>query len=125
MEKAELKLKVSLDDEPTQGVLDALHEAGATDVQPVEQLGALGLATVVLAVLVVDALASLVARLVRLCKAGVVVDARGSRVVITKDPSLPAGSVLLLSKDGTKLTLDKVSDLKLADLLAKAGLKKE
>ncbi|NEU77626.1 hypothetical protein [Nostoc sp. UIC 10630] len=109
MNQDQLKVKVSFDDEPTQDVLAALQEVGAADVEELEQHGVLGIGTVILAILVGNAFYRLVASLLRLWKCGVIVDARGSRVVVKKDCDLPPGSVLIIKLDGTKVTLNEPS----------------
>jgi hypothetical protein len=51
---------------------------------------------------------------------GVVVDARGDKVVTTKDRSLPRGTVVLIAKDGDKVTLEQPDKETLADAMAAA-----
>jgi hypothetical protein len=52
-----------------------------------------------------DSLANLIIRLSPLWKCGVIVDARGARVLTKKDCDLPKGTVLVIAPDGTESKL--------------------
>lgn len=99
-----------------------LEGAGAADVEALEDEGFLPLAGVlVVAVIAVSALANVVMMVLRLWKTGVVVDARGSVVRTQKDAALPRGTVLVLTKAGTRHELSEPSALDIASLLRAEG----
>ncbi len=58
-------------------------------------------------------------RLLPLLKSGVVVDARGTKVTIRKDRSLPAGSVTMVSKRGEHIALDRPAETAISNLLGR------
>jgi hypothetical protein len=115
-----LSVKVSFEDESYADVTAVLREAGGEDIKRARGLGVTG-AEVILVLLAISALTNVVIKLTRLWKCGVVVDARGDTVVTRKDCNLPAGSVLVISKDGQESKLHEPSEVELKKLLE--GLK--
>ena len=87
--------------------LHRLKEVGATDVEELKQRGITGVDFVILGVLVVSTVSRLAIKFIRMWKCGVIVDTRGSKVVVEKNCDLPRGSVLLIKADGTEATLRK------------------
>jgi hypothetical protein len=99
-------------------ILQRLTEAGAdadgTD-PPADAQRDFVVVPVIVGAIALIGLAKAIKGFVDDMKAGMVIDARGDQVKITKDRSLGRGTVLLISKDGT-LSLqhpdaDKISDL--------------
>jgi phosphoribosyl-dephospho-CoA transferase len=97
-----LNIDVSVMDESPDEILTALKEAGAENVKEVKQRGFTGIEIVLVGTLLANALANLIIRLTPLWKCGVVVDARGSRILTKKDCDLARGVVLVISPDGTQ-----------------------
>jgi hypothetical protein len=114
---------VFLDEEPSD-VRSALEEAGAADVRPMEQRGLTGLEIVYLAVLAATGLILLIERTMRMWKCGVVVDARGTRVLVEKSCDLPRGTVLVISPDGVETKLIEPTSKQLNDYLKSIGAMK-
>jgi hypothetical protein len=114
-----LNVDVSFKDEAPEEVMAILNEIGAEQVEQVQQRALTGVEFVVLAILAANALANLVIKLLPLWKCGVVVDARGPRVLTRKNCDLPRGTVLVIHKDGTETKLHKPSGLELASLISK------
>ena len=79
-----LIVDISFEDEASEDIIVALKDIGGENVQQVRQRGFTGIETVIAAVLVVTALTDLVIRLSRLWKCGIIVDARGSRILTKK-----------------------------------------
>jgi hypothetical protein len=97
-----------------------LEQGGARDLAEAREMGLTGVEISVLAIMALPALVNAVIRLSQLFKSGVVVDARGSRVRITRSKDLPSGSVLVLGKDGQKSTLHQPSEAAVTNLLKPA-----
>lgn len=114
-----LIVDISFEDEASEDIIVALKDIGGENVQQVRQRGFTGIETVIAAVLVVTALADLVIRLSRLWKCGIIVDARGSRILTKKDCDLPRGSVLIIAPDGTETKLNEPSQGEIDKLLSK------
>ena len=104
---AEIDLDISFTDESSDAVTGLLQQVGAKQVEKVPQRGMTGIEIVIVGVLIANALAGLVIKLLPLWKAGVVVDTRGKRVLVEKSAALPRGTVLVIAKDGTHHTLEK------------------
>ncbi len=115
-----LDLELSFADEDAQKVLSILNQAGAADVQEVKQFGAVGIEFLVIAIIAAQALANILIKLLPLWKCGVVVDARGPRVLTKKNCDLPRGHVLVFTKDGTQYKLHHPSEFDLTALIEKA-----
>ncbi|WP_411892897.1 hypothetical protein [Yoonia sp. SDW83-1] len=99
-------------------VLNEMNVTGAKSVQP------LGLAATSILIIGAAALALLVnaaIRLVRLWSKGVVIDARGDTVIVKKDPALPRGTLVVISKDGERAEFDKIEDLDVTKIVASLG----
>ena len=116
-----MNIEVSFRDEDASAVSTSLSEVGAESVEQVEQQGFTGIELLFLAVVTADALSSLLAKLVRLWKKGVVVDTRGPSVEITKNVDLPRGTVLIVSGEHDKVTLSQPSDSQLEEAISKLG----
>jgi hypothetical protein len=119
MAQETLQVKIEFHDEAAQDVRSALEAVGAADIDEREQRGAVGLATVLTCVLVAAALVDLVTKLLRLWRSGLVVDARGPKVLVEKRRELPRGTVLVLSPDGTESKLHEPSSQQLDALIKK------
>jgi hypothetical protein len=112
-----LKLDISFEDEAPDDLLAILADVGAQDIKQVRQRGFTGIEIVIVGILVANALANLTIRLSRLWKCGVVVDARGPRVLTKKNCALPRGTVLVINRKGTELKLHEPSELQQETLL--------
>ncbi len=121
----DIDLELTFSDESPEQIQALLEQLGASDVVQQKQRGAAGIEFAFVAMIAVQVLANLVIRLLPLWKAGVVVDARGSRVFTYKDADLPRGSVTVLAKDGTKSTLHQPSELDVNGVLGSLLKKKE
>lgn len=115
-----LNLELTFADEDTPEVLSILKEAEAQDVHPVRQSGALGIETLVVAVIALYAITNVLIKILRVWKCGIVVDARGPRVLTRKNCDLPRGSILILTKKGEQLRFDQPSDFDLKGVIEKA-----
>jgi hypothetical protein len=115
-----LNLELTFADEDTPEVLSILNAEKAQDVQSVRQSGAFGIETLVLAVIAAQAVANLIMKILRVWKCGIVVDARGPRVITKKNCDLPRGSLLVFTKKGEQFRLDQPTDFSVKDLIDKA-----
>ena len=75
---------------------------------------------VILGAIALVALAHVIKNLVDDLQVGVVVDARGEKVVTTKDKNLPRGTVLVRSKNGESATLEQPDKETLAEAVKAA-----
>jgi hypothetical protein len=114
-----LEVEVKFADEDAAQVTTVLKEVGANDVKTRSRLAFADPATIVVCIMVAEALVNLVIKLLPLWKCGVVVDARGPKVTTEKDCALPAGSVLVISQDGTKTELQKPTEFDIKSLIDK------
>lgn len=112
-----MNLELTFADEDAPVVLSILQEAEARNIESVRQLGVVGIETLVLAIITVQALANVIIKILRLWKCGIVVDARGKRVLTKKDCNLPRGSMLVFTKKGEQLRLDQPSDFNIQGLI--------
>ncbi|QHG19714.1 hypothetical protein [Nostoc sp. ATCC 53789] len=114
-----LDIKVSFQDEDSQEVISVLQEVGAEEIQEIKQRGATGIEVVILGIIAAYALTNFITKILRLWKCGVVVDARGTPILTTKNCDLPPGSVLFISQEDTKLQLNEPSEFQISDLILK------
>jgi hypothetical protein len=119
MQPDQVKFEISFEDEAPQDVYTALQEVGADEVKEVTQRGLTGVEFVIVGVVIASAVCSIVGKVLRLWKCGVIVDARGVKVTTEKDCKLPRGTVLIVNRDGTEVTLHEPSDQQLTDLIGK------
>lgn len=117
MESDSVKIDLTFSDEDAADVVALLDETGASGVKHVEQRGMTGVEMVVVGVVLVNAIAGLIAKLSRLWKCGVIINAAGATLVTEKNCDLPRGSVVIVKRDGTEVTLDRPSDADLSSLL--------
>ena len=122
MAQDQLNIKISFRDGSPLAMKSALEAVGAVEVEEVQQRGMVGIATIFLGVLVVSELVSLVAKIVRMWSCGVLVDARGPKLLVEKNCDLPRGDVLVISPDGTQSKLHEPSDTDLNSLIKTIGL---
>jgi hypothetical protein len=112
-----LHFELSFSDEDAKQVIALLDQAGATNTKEVQQKAVSGIEVLILAVIAVEALVNIIIKLLQVWKCGVVVDARGSRVVTKKNCDLPHGDVLVLTKDGARHELHRPSEFDLGALI--------
>lgn len=98
----------------------ALEAGGAGRIRRLEEHGMTGLEIGFLAVASAIALANIVIRLSRLWRPGVRIDARGSKIRVTKDRDLPRGVIVMVTNAGEKVTVDEPDEVSLASVLAAA-----
>jgi hypothetical protein len=106
----EMRIRVSFEETPPAEVAAILSEAGAEEVKQVPQRGLTGIEFLVVGLIASGALANLVSKLARLLKRGVIVDVRGATIVTQENSALPRGSVVIISGNDQKVTLDNPSD---------------
>lgn len=75
---------------------------------------------VILGAMALVALAHVIKNLVDDLQVGVVIDARGERVVTRKDKNLPRGTVMVVSKDGESAALEQPDKETLAEAVKAA-----
>ncbi len=112
-----LKVDINFADEPLNEVLSVFKDVGAKNVKQVSQRGLTGIEIVIVGTIAASGLANLVIRLAPMWKCGVVVDARGARVLTKKDCDLPRGTVLIISPKGTESKLHEPSELQIKSLI--------
>lgn len=114
---SDFSIDVFLEGEDPTAILNNLQDAGAGQIKQVKEKAFTGLEIALFAIIGTQALANLVIRLSSLAKAGVFVDARGSKVTIRKDRVLPRGSIIILTNDGQKSTFHGPKEVTIANLL--------
>jgi phosphoribosyl-dephospho-CoA transferase len=112
-----LNVDIALLGESPQAVLAILEEMDAENVEQINERGMTGIETVIVCSIIASVLANLIMRLVPLWKCGVIVDARGARVLTKKEPDLPPGTVLVIARNGVRSTLHKPSQVEIDSLL--------
>jgi len=117
----DIQIDLSLDSEDTAATEALLKELQAGEIEKVSEKGLTGVEIFFFAIMALPALTNMIIRISALLKTGVVVDARGKRVRIRKEKSLPQGDVLVLTKKGEKSTLHAPSEAKLSALLRLGG----
>jgi len=117
MKDEPLKVDITFADEVSNDVVSAFKDVGAQNVKQVSQRGLAGIEIVIVGTIVASGLANLVIRLAPKWKCGVVVDARGARVLTKKDCELRQGTVLVISPKGIESKLEKPSELQIKSLI--------
>ncbi len=113
-----LSVEFAVDAEDADATIALLGEEHADEVEELEEVGILPAALVIVAaVIALGGLVNAVIRLTRAFSCGVVVDARGEIVRTRKDKNLPRGVVVVLTAEGTEVTLDNPSEVQLNDAL--------
>jgi hypothetical protein len=107
---SDLKVDIALGEDASTDVLAVLRQLDARDVKEVKQRGLSGIETIVVGLMSVKALAGLIVRLLPMWKCGVLVDARGARVVTEKNCDLPGGTVLVINQNGAQTKLAGPTD---------------
>ena len=114
-----LSVEFAVDAEDADATIEVLGEERADEVEELEEVGLLPAALVIVAaVIALGGLVNAVIRLTRAFSCGVVVDARGEIVRTRKDKNLPRGVVVVLTAEGTEVTLDNPSEVQLSDALS-------
>ena len=113
----DVSIDLFLEGEDTAAMRKMLEDSGARQISRVSQRGLTGIEELLLAIIAAQALANLIIRLLPLMNTGVMVDARGSKVSIRKDRSLPNGSVIVITKSGEKSTFHEPSEVTISNLL--------
>jgi hypothetical protein len=116
-----IPIQIVFADENAPDVMAILAQEKADQVEAVQQFGAVGIETLIVAVIVAEAFASLVCKITNLWKCGVIVDARGTRIVTKRDCDLPRGSVLILNKAGEQHKLERPSESDIKSLIGQVG----
>jgi hypothetical protein len=114
---SDVSIDLFLEGEDTAAMRKMIEDSGAGQISQVSERGLTGIEECLFAIMAVQALANLIIRLLPLMKSGVIVDARGSKVRIRKDRSLPNGSVIVIAKSGEKSTLHEPSEVTISNLL--------
>lgn len=113
-----LRVDVTVDGAESTQVMALLEQVGAQKVEKLQQRGLTGIETVLAAIIVASALSNLIIKLLPLWKCGVIVDARGSRVLTQKSCDLGRGTVLVVKSDGTETKLHEPSQVQMEAVLA-------
>lgn len=108
------KFDIVHDEGEADAVLAAAREAGAADAEPIRQHGMSGVEWLVIGSVALPLLVNLAMKLAELWPVGVRMDMRTGRVLKTKDPDLPRGSVLVITENGSQL--HRVKEMALPDL---------
>lgn len=120
-----LSIQVRFQDEDVDQAKAALTSEGAGELKYVAQKGAVGIETLMLAILAAQGLANLLIVYLRLWKCGVIVDTRGPKVEVEKNCDIPRGSVMIVSGKDTRTLLDKPTPFQLEamikSLMSKSG----
>jgi hypothetical protein len=93
-----------------------LRQEGAAADFPADAQRGFAVIPVILGAIAVFGLAKAIKSFIDDMKVGTIIDARGDKVVVTKDKTLGRGTVLLISKDGS-LRLENPDSEKLSDLI--------
>lgn len=112
--KFDIVLKGDEEVDEVDAVLATAREAGASDAKSERQHGVSGVEWLIVGSVALPLLANMAMKLAELWPVGVRIDMRTERVVKTKDPDLPRGSVLVVTENGSKL--HRVGEMKLPDL---------
>ena len=111
----ELKIDVLFEEESADQVIILLEETGAQKVKNLKQQGFVGVESIVVAILVIQALVNFLIKLIQIWNVGVTVDVRGARVKVSRESDLPRGTILIISAKGVETKLNQPSGF---DLLA-------
>ena len=95
----------------------AVESAALGEIRRVEERGLTGVEIALIALVSVEAFAAVIALLYRQWHAGVVVDARGSKVRTTRDPNVPRGVVIVIQKDGVRTEMHEPQDEQLLSII--------
>lgn len=119
MSALDLDVTFTPQDEDDEKETLATVESGATGrVRRLQERGLTGVEIALIAIVSVQALTSIIARLSRQWHAGVIVDARGSKVRTIRDPNVPRGTVIVILMDGTKHEIHEPKEEQLTSILA-------
>jgi hypothetical protein len=115
---------IALGQDSPSDVLALLQKLEAQNVKQVKQRTLNGIETIVAGVLLLKRLATLIVRVLPLWNCGVVVDARGSRILTEKNCDLPRGTVLVIHPDGRQSKADKPTEAEMESLVSDFAPKK-
>jgi hypothetical protein len=104
------------DDPHADEALYRLREQGADAAFPADGQHGIAFIPIIIGAIAVFGLAKAIKSFIDDMKVGMVIDARGDQIKVTKDKSLGRGNVLLISKDGS-LRLENPDADKLGDLI--------
>lgn len=121
MTQTHLATRISFDDEDVNKVEKVLAELQPAAKTTIPGEGLVVSTTIILAVFTLTALVNLVIRLSRIWKCGIIVDCREKEITTQKNCDLPRGQVLVITRDGEKVTLDNPSEVDLKPFLEKLG----
>ena len=103
-----------------ENVLELLRKEGATAHLQRRQ-GVIGIVEIAIAAAIgISALSSVIIRILRTKECGVIIDARGPEVKISKNCDLPRGTVTTISRAGDEMITDDVPGDRLSDLIKAA-----
>jgi len=113
----QLTIELSFADEPVAEMKAMLEKGRASEIEIEDQRGVAGALCVIICIVAVEVLVDIVTKLLRLWRCGVIVDARGPKVLVEKNCNLPLGTVWFIAPNGSKTIFDKPSELQLDTLL--------
>jgi hypothetical protein len=105
-----IDVDVVFDDEDSADVVALLNEVGATNVKDDAPHAFTGAEILIVGIVLAQALVTLVTRIARIWKCGVILDARTSPVTVQKNCDVPRGTMVIVKGDGSEVTLDKPSE---------------
>ncbi|WP_299738782.1 hypothetical protein [uncultured Roseobacter sp.] len=118
MSDAVIKFHIEASGEDTDSAMKVLSEANVTGAESVQPHGLAATSIFIMGAAALALLVNAAIRLVRLWSKGVVIDARGETIIVTKDPTLPRGTLLVISKDEEKAEFDKIDDLDVTKIIS-------
>lgn len=103
MTEPKVEFEITFQDEDIDEVVAAAEEVGAEDVEPTTKRGAAGVVLLVTGLIAIPVFANLLFRIADRWRCGVRIDGRSGALISEKDCSLPAGSVLVIGPEGSKI----------------------
>ena len=94
-----------------------LEAEGAREVRQIEDYGFLAEGLTFLAIISTTALVNAVIKLSQLWAVGVVIDTRGERVRITRDPNVAPGIVVSISESNERVVVERPGEMSFPSLL--------
>ena len=117
-----IEVDISFKDENVSEIIFSMQEAGVENVEEVKQRGLMGSEIILFGVIAATAIANLIIRLLPLFKCGLIIDARGEKILTEKSCDLPQGTVLVIGPDGTQSKLHEPSELEIGSLIEKLAI---
>jgi hypothetical protein len=121
MTQTYLATRISFKNEDANEVERLIAELQGVDKETIPGKGLVDPATLILVLFTATALVNLVITISRMWKCGIIVDCRDKEITTQKNCDLPRGQVLVITKEGEKVTLDNPSEADLKPFVEKLG----